>query len=81
MLIFSVIEAKNLSIRRGGLFNFLTRVPILHRGKVPEKKVFELHTIFFRIMTILCTGQKKNQRFTKLNFRVASDVNLLKSNL
>ncbi len=41
MLIFLLIEAKNLSIRRGGRFYFLTRVPILHRGKVAEKEVFD----------------------------------------
>ena len=51
ILIFSIIEAKNLSIRRGGRFNFLTRVPISHRGKVAEKEEFELHTNYFRIKT------------------------------
>ncbi len=40
MLIFLLIAAKNLSIRGGGRFYFLTRVPILHRGKVAEKEVF-----------------------------------------
>ncbi len=47
-----LIDAKNLSIRRRGRFNFLTRAPILHREKVAEKEVSVLQTNYFRIYSI-----------------------------
>ena len=80
MLIFLIIEAKNLSIRRGRRFYFLTRVPIFTSRKNSEKRSIRLHTNYFRIISNTTDESQENSKIIITAIKIVLSLESTKSN-